>query len=130
MSKDVNEKDLLILELFYQLGSVTEVATHCELSVGHVRKVIARNRSLLADMAEAEIAMLAPKAVRTLRNAMDEDGSIPKGDIRLNAAKEAFDRIGVGAKFREETKVTATPVILMPIKHEQGEAILVQKQES
>lgn len=128
--KDVNEKDLLILELFYELGSVTQVAKHCELSVGHIRKVIARNKSLLSDMAETEIAMLAPKAVTTLRNAMDEDGSTPKGEIRLNAAKEAFDRIGIGAKYREQEQVTATPVILMPVKQEQAEAIIVGKQES
>lgn len=129
MTKDINEKDLLILELVYELGSITEVARRCELSVGHVRKVVARNRSVLADMAETEISLLAPKAVSTLRNAMDEDGTTPKGEIRLNAAKEAFDRIGVGAKYREVEQTAATPVILMPVKQVQQEAIVVEKKE-
>lgn len=129
MSKDINEKDLLVLELMYELGSVTKVAEALEITISSCRKIVERNRDKLADMATTEIAMLAPKAVKTLRAAMDEDGSVPKGDIRLNAAKEAFDRMGVGAKFREEKQHVATPVILMPVKQEQVEAIVVAKQE-
>lgn len=130
MSEKISEKDLYVLTMMYDLGSITEVAKALDMPLGTVRKCVERNRDKLADMAATEISLLAPKAINTLRKAMDEDGSVPKGDIRLNAAKEALDRMGVGAKFREERAVTITPIILMPEKSLQRAPIEVTQKES
>lgn len=130
MSNKISDKDLYILTMMYELGSVTEVARHLDMSLSTVRKCVERNREALADMAATEMAMLAPKAVRTISKAMDEDGSVPKGDIRLNAAKEALDRIGVGAKYRVEREVNITPVILMPQKAIQVQPLEVKDKEN
>jgi hypothetical protein len=66
-----------------------------------------------------EMAMAAPLAVSRLITAMDEDGSVPKADIRLKAVESVLDRIGLAKKQQVEvTSVSAIPLFILPEKKE------------
>lgn len=64
-----------------------------------------------------ELAFQAPKAVSKLIDAMDEDGSIPKGDIRLKAVESVLDRVGLAKKQEMSVSVESeSPLFFIPAK--------------
>ena len=57
------------------------------------------------------------KAATNLINALDEDGTTPKGDLRLKAAESLLNRIGIGSREIVDHNVTALHgVVLLPNK--------------
>lgn len=83
------------------------------------RTLVNRLQDEIIHRTNSELAMAAPTAVRKLINAMDEDGSIPKADIRLRAIESVMDRIGLAKKQQVEvTSVSAIPLFLLPEKRE------------
>jgi len=51
-------------------------------------------------------------------NALDEDGSTPGVNIRMEAAKQILDRVGVSKKERIDMNVKqATGIFILPPKH-------------
>ncbi|WGH49985.1 hypothetical protein [Pseudoalteromonas phage vB_PtuP_Slicky01] len=117
--EELIERDLLFLSLLFELGTVTKAAKAMDLSISTARKIAERNKDKIIENAITELSLLAPKAVSTIRDAMDEDGSIPKGDIRLKAAEAALDRVGIHNRQLKEAVTEHTPVILMPVKIQQ-----------
>lgn len=64
-----------------------------------------------------ELAMASPKAVGKLIEAMDEDGSTPKADIRLKAIDSVLDRSGIAKKQQMEfTNESSMPLFILPEK--------------
>ena len=118
MTRDeIKERDILFCELLFDLGSVKEASEQLGITLRQGRKIAERNKDLILDMTNSEMAAMAYKSVSTIRKAMEDDGSIPKGELRLKAATETLDRIGVARKNQQEVEVKAsTPVILMPSK--------------
>jgi len=101
----------------FELGSVSLACEVMEITLRQGKRIVSRNRQLILDATIDELAMAAPKAVRTMVDGMDEDGSVPKGDVRLKAAGDLMDRIGASKKVTAELEIKAeTPIILMPAK--------------
>ena len=48
--------------------------------------------------AEEQLAAFAPRASMGMINALDEDGSLPGANIRLEAAKQILDRVGLSKR--------------------------------
>lgn len=83
------------------------------------RTLVSRLRDDILERTNCELAMAAPKAIGKLVDAMDEDGSIPKADIRLKAVESVLDRIGLAKKQQVEvTSVSAIPLFILPEKKE------------
>ncbi len=118
MSKaDIEERDLLFCEYLFELGSVREACVELDIPLRTGRKIEARNRDKILDMVKTELASLSYKAVRTMGASMDDDGTTPKGELRLKGASEILDRIGASKSVTSELEVkTETPIILLPAK--------------
>ena len=59
----------------------------------------------IIDRAEKLLAAFAPRASMGMINALDEDGSLPGANIRMEAAKQILDRVGLSKK--EKVDITA-----------------------
>lgn len=83
------------------------------------RTLVTRLQDEILHRANSALAMAAPTAVRKLIDSMDEDGSIPKGDIRLKAIESVLDRAGLAKKQQVEvTSISAMPLFILPAKRE------------
>lgn len=67
--------------------------------------------------AQQYLASNAPKAVRKLVDAMDEDKSVPGADIRLKAVEGVLDRVGLNRKQQVELSGNEDqPIFFIPAK--------------
>lgn len=88
-------------------------------SDGYHAKLVRDARDDILQRAELELAKAAPKAVQKLVEAMDEDGTVPKGELRLKAVDSILDRIGVAKKQDIGVQVdTSSPLFMIPSKVE------------
>ena len=69
-----------------------ELAGYAPTSYPNVVKSLKNN---IVEKAEGILAMHSPKAVMGLVNALDEDGLTPAANIRMEAAKQILDRVGI-----------------------------------
>ena len=72
----------------------------------------------IIDRAEQVLAAFAPRASMGMINALDEDGSLPGANIRMEAAKQILDRVGLSKK--EKLDITAKVqhgVFILPPKN-------------
>lgn len=121
MSRELTEQQELFLEyLFNDPECANDTMKACE-KAGYIRQSHANLVRTLKDeivkRAEEELARNAPKAVSGLIKAMNEDGSVPRGDIRLKAVESVLDRIGVAKKQQMEVSSNdSTPIFFIPAK--------------
>ena len=74
----------------------------------------------IVDRTQNYLATHGMKAATNLINALDEDGTTPKGDLRLKAAESLLNRIGIGSREIVDHNVTALHgVVLLPNKLEE-----------
>ena len=60
------------------------------------------------------------KAASNLITALDEDGTTPKGELRLKAAESLLNRIGIGSRETVDHNVTAMHgVVILPNKQDE-----------
>ncbi len=115
--EETKERDQLFCELLFELGSVKAASEQMEITVRTGRKIAERNKDLILEMTNTELSSLAFGAVNAFREGLQEDGSTPKGEVRIKTASEILDRIGAAKKITSEVEIKAdTPVILMPAK--------------
>ena len=77
-------------------------------------------RDNIIERTKQELALNGPKAATRLVNTLDEDGTTPKGDLRLKAAESILNRIGIGSNDAVDHNVQATHgVVLLPSKKEE-----------
>jgi hypothetical protein len=58
-------------------------------------KVVKSLKDEILERAEYSLAFNSAKAVKGLVNALDDDGSTPGANIRMEAAKQILDRVGL-----------------------------------
>ena len=58
-------------------------------------KVVKSLKDEIIQRAEEVMASYSPKATMGLVKALDEDGSVPGASIRVEAAKQILDRVGI-----------------------------------
>ena len=76
--------------------------------------------SQIVERTQRYLATHGMKAASNLISALDEDGTTPKGDIRLKAAESLLNRIGIGSREIVDHNVTALHgVVLLPNKLEE-----------
>ena len=85
--------------------------------------------SLADEIIERAKNMLAANSVKAasgLINALDDDGTTPRAELRMKAAESILNRVGVGKHDVIEHNVTALHgVVLLPSKAGQQEPIII-----
>lgn len=62
------------------------------------------------------------KAVEQLDASMDEDGSVPRGELRLKSAESILDRMGIGKQVAIDitsSDESVSPLFVLPSKQEE-----------
>ena len=68
--------------------------------------------------AEEQLAAFAPRASMGMINALDEDGSLPGANIRMEAAKQILDRVGLSKKEKLDSTAKGGVVLAICKKFE------------
>ena len=80
-------------------------------------KVIRALKDEIIQRAEEVMASYSPKATMGLVNALDEDGSTPNASIRVEAAKQILDRVGLTKKEKVDINVrSVSGIFILPPK--------------
>ena len=76
--------------------------------------------SEIVERTQNYLAAHGMKAANNLITALDEDGTTPKGELRLKAAESLLNRIGIGSRETIDHNVTAIHgVVLLPNKQDE-----------
>ena len=71
----------------------------------------------IVEKAENVLAIHSPKAVMGLVNALDEDGLTPASNIRMEAAKQILDRVGIVKREKVDINAqVAHGIFILPAK--------------
>ena len=80
-------------------------------------KVVKALKDEIMERAEYSLALNSAKAVKGLVDALDEDGKTPGVNIRMEAAKQILDRVGLVKKDKiEMTGQVAHGIFILPAK--------------
>tara|TARA_A100000172_G_scaffold80311_1_gene69509 strand:+ start:832 stop:1215 length:384 start_codon:yes stop_codon:yes gene_type:complete len=80
-------------------------------------KVVQGLKDQIIERAETVLAAHSPKAALSIANAIDDDGSIPGASIRMEAAKQILDRVGVIKKEKIDINAkVAHGIFILPAK--------------
>ena len=91
-----------------------EIAGYAEGSYTHVIKSL---KSEIINRAENVLAAHSPKAAMGLVSALDADGSMPQANIRVEAAKQILDRVGIAKKEQLDINAkVAHGIFILPAK--------------
>ena len=91
-----------------------EIAGYSPSSYPNVVKSL---KDIIIDRAEGVMAMHSPKAVMGLVNALDEDGMTPAANIRIEAAKQILDRVGIVKREKVDINAqVAHGIFILPPK--------------
>jgi hypothetical protein len=91
-----------------------EIAGYSEHSYPKVIKAL---KDEILQRAEEVMASYTPKATMGLVKAMDEDGSVPGASIRVEAAKQILDRVGLTKKEKLDVNVKSiSGIFILPPK--------------
>ena len=81
-------------------------------------KVIKALKDEIIERAEYSLALHSAKAVKGLVDALDEDGKTPGVNIRMEAAKQILDRVGLGKKEKIDINAqVAHGIFILPAKN-------------
>jgi len=80
-------------------------------------KVVQGLKDQIIERAETVLAAHSPKAALSIANAIDDDGSIPGASIRMEAAKQVLDRVGIIKKEKIDINAkVAHGIFILPAK--------------
>ena len=80
-------------------------------------KVVKALRNEIIEQAENVLAAHSPKAVMSMTNALDADGSIPQANIRMEAAKQILDRVGIAKREKLDIEARIQQgIFILPAK--------------
>ena len=80
-------------------------------------KVVQGLKDQIIERAETVLAAHSPKAALSIANAIDDDGSIPGASIRMEAAKQILDRVGLVKKEKIDINAkVAHGIFILPAK--------------
>ena len=88
-------------------------------------KVLRNLKQEIVSRAENYLAVHSAKAATKMVNMLDEDGTTPHANIRLEAAKQILDRIGVVKKDSLDINMKAAHgIFILPAKETPEESIV------
>ena len=80
-------------------------------------KVVHGLKDQIIERAETVLAAHSPKAALSIANAIDDDGSIPGASIRMEAAKQILDRVGLVKREKLDINAkVAHGIFILPAK--------------
>ena len=80
-------------------------------------KVVHGLKDQIIERAETVLAAHSPKAALSIANAIDDDGSIPGASIRMEAAKQILDRVGLVKREKIDINAKiAHGIFILPAK--------------
>jgi len=80
-------------------------------------KVVQGLKDQILERAETVLAAHSPKAALSIANAIDDDGSIPGASIRMEAAKQILDRVGLVKREKIDINAKiAHGIFILPAK--------------
>ena len=95
-----------------------EIAGYAEHSYPKVVKAL---KDEIIERAEEVMASYSSKATMGLVRALDEDGSTPGASIRVEAAKQILDRVGLTKKEKVDVNVKSVSGIFILPPKDRGE---------
>ena len=106
--------DLLFGEAEGNPKKAGELAVYAPTSYPKVVKAL---KDEILERAEYSLALNSAKAVKGLVDSLDEDGKTPGVNIRMEAAKQILDRVGLVKKDKiEMTGQVAHGIFILPAK--------------
>ena len=109
------------------ISSALQESGYAESSRSHLMNSLSEE---IIDRAQSVLAVNSVRAATNLVNAMDDDGSTPRSDVRLKAAESVLNRVGVGRRDTVEHNVTALHgIVLLPSKASQKEPIIIDHEQ-
>ena len=129
--RELNERQKTFIDSLVtnagNISSALQQAGYAESSRTHLMNSLSEE---IIDRAQSVLAVNSVRAATNLVNAMDDDGSIPRSDVRLKAAESVLNRVGVGRRDTVEHNVTALHgVVLLPSKASQKEPIIIDQEQ-
>ncbi len=107
-------------ELMSNGGNISQAMKVAGYHEGSRNWLIESVRDNIIERTKQELALNGPKAATRLVNTLDEDGTTPKGDLRLKAAESILNRIGISSNDAVDHNVQVTHgVVLLPSKKEE-----------
>jgi hypothetical protein len=104
-------------------AAALRVAGYCETTGKAVMNSLADE---IIERAKNMLAANSVKAAAGLVNALDDDGTTPRAELKIKAAESILNRVGVGKHDVVEHNVTAIHgVVLLPSKAGQEEPIII-----
>ena len=86
-------------------------------------KVVKALKDEIMERAEYSLALHSAKAVKGLVDALDEDGMTPGANIRMEAAKQILDRVGLVKREKVDINAqVAHGIFILPPKDEINKA--------
>ena len=99
-------------------GNAKQAAEIAGYSESYYPELVRNLKEEIINRAEEILAAHSPKAALGMISALDEDGSTPGVNIRMEAAKQILDRVGVSKKERIDMNVKqATGIFILPPKN-------------
>ena len=93
-------------------------------------KVLRSLKDEIVKRAENYLAIHSAKAATRMVNLLDEDGTTPHASIRMEAAKQILDRIGIVKKDQLDINMNLKHgMFILPAKNEPEESIVTPVQD-
>lgn len=93
--KELTEKQQTFLDKVVEVGGDLKLAAELAGYKGNHYQVINSVKNELVDLAQDLLAHHAPRAAIKMVEVLDSDRPIPQANIRLQAAQQILDRVGV-----------------------------------
>jgi|TARA_R100001530_G_scaffold125907_1_gene94576 hypothetical protein len=112
-----NDKQIAFFDMLIETGSVSTAAKDVGYAHSYAYQLAKKYKDYILDRVEGMLYAHAIKAGTTVVDTMDADGKKPEGKLRLEAAKDVLDRIGLGKQDRIRLEVESVKgVFILPAK--------------
>ena len=118
-SKELTEQQQKFIDALFgeANGSPKRAGEIAGYSPSSYSKVVKSLKEEILERAEYSLAFNSAKAVKGLVNALDDDGTTPGANIRMEAAKQILDRTGLVKKEKIDiTGKVAHGIFILPPK--------------
>jgi len=123
--KELTEQQEKFLEALFgeAKGNPKQAGEIAGYSPSSYPKVIKALKDEILERAEYSLAFNSAKAVKGLITALDDDGTTPGANIRMEAAKQILDRVGLVKREKVDVNAkVAHGIFILPPKDELNQA--------
>ena len=114
-----NEQQKEFLDLIIRGASVPHAAEEADYTLNYAYNLASKYKDYVLDGVQGLMYLSAVKAGNVVVGSMDSDGSVPDGKLRLDAAKDVLDRVGLSKQDRVKLEVEGQQkVFILPAKED------------